>query len=330
MIKVSMRLFQRENGIWYVEFGRGKKRSLRTRNKAEAIRLYNRLKREYLAGKLMLLKHGPRTTLLDFEKEYLDWCENNRSRESFEKAKHVLRLFREVVGNKTLESLKKKDLDDYVNFLLQNGYAKTTVNLHLRTIKAAISKAVEWEYLKLHPFKGYKQLKVQQKPPRFLMPADVKKIEEVIDRPEWLLTFRLLVYTGMRRGELVNLFWKDVDLERELITVRRSKNYQSRVIPIHPDLKRELLKWYPAVGRVIPFSSKHHITHKLKEYFIKAGYKELRVHDLRHTFASLMVMAGVDLKTVQELLGHTSYKTTEIYAHLAPQHLKEAIRKLSI
>ena len=329
-LNISMRLFRRENGIWYVEFERGKKKSLRTRNKAEAVRLFNKLKREYLAGKLMILKHGVRITLSEFIKEYLEWCENNRSQETFQKARHVLKLFREIIGDKHLESLKKKDLDDYVSHLLQLGYSKVTVNVHIRTLKAAISKAVEWEYIKSHPFKGYKQLKIQQKPPRFLMPAEIRKIEQAIDKPEWLLVFRLLIYTGMRRSELVNLFWKDIDLERDIITVRKSKNFQSRVIPIHPNLKRELLKWYPAVGRVIPFSSKHHITHKLKEYFIKAGFKDLRVHDLRHTFASLMVMAGVDLKTVQELLGHTTYKTTEIYAHLAPDHLKDAIKKFPV
>ncbi len=196
-------------------------------------------------------------------------------------------------------------------------------------MKAAFSKAVEWEYLKQNPFKGYKLLKVQQKPPRFLLPNQVKQVEAVIDKKEWLFIFRLLVYTGMRIGEAVRLNWKDIDLERGIITVKKTKNFQSRVIPIHPKLKQELLKRYPAVGKVIGYS-RDHIEHKLKDYFRKAGFPELRVHDLRHTFASLMVMAGVDLKTVQELLGHTSYKTTEIYAHLAPYHLQDAIKKLSI
>ena len=329
MIKVNMRLFQRENGIWYVEFGRGKKKSLRTRNKAEAVRLFNKLKREYLAGKLIILKEGRKVLLSEFIQEYLDWAKNNRSEETYTKARHVLNRFKEVVGDVHLKSLTKRHLDEYVSRLLESGLSKVTVNVHIRTLKAAFSKAVEWEYVKENPFKGYKLLKVQQKPPRFLLPDEIKRIESVIDREEWLFAFRVLVYTGMRIGEAVRLTWKDIDLERGIITVRKSKNFQSRVIPIHPTLKSEFEKRYPAVGKVIGYC-RDHIEHKLKKYFRKAGFPELRVHDLRHTFASLMVMAGVDLKTVQELLGHTSYKTTEIYAHLAPYHLHDAIRKLSI
>ena len=329
MIKVSMRLFQRENGIQYVEFERGKKKSLRTRNKAEAIRLFNKLKREYLAGRLIILKEGTKVPLSQFTQEYLEWAKENRSEETYTKARHTLNRLREVVGDVFIQNLSKRHLDEYVSHLLSCGLSRVTVNVHIRTLKAALSKAVEWEYIKENPFKGYKLLKVQQKPPRFLLPDQIKQVEDVIDKEEWLFIFRFLVYTGMRIGEAVRLNWRDVDLERGIITVKKTKNFQSRVIPIHQNLKRELLKRHPAVGRVILYS-RDHIEHKLKQYFRKAGFPELRVHDLRHTFASLMVMAGVDLKTVQELLGHTSYKTTEIYAHLAPAHLQEAIKKLPL
>ena len=328
-LNINMRLFQRENGIWYVEFRRGVKKSLRTRNKAEAVRLFNKLKREYLAGKLIILKEGQKILLSEFIPEYLNWAKNNRSEETFTKARHTLNRLKEVIGDIYIQNFSRRHMDEYVNYLLDCGLSKVTVNVHIRTIKAAFSKAVEWEYLKENPLRGYKQLKVQQKPPRFLLPHQIQQVEEVIDKEDWLFVFRLLVYTGMRVGEACRLMWSDINLERDLITVRRTKNFQSRVIPIHPKLKQELLKRQPAVGKVVPFS-KDHVKHKIKEYLIKAGFPEIRVHDLRHTFASLMVMNGVDLKTVQELLGHSTYKTTEIYAHLAPAHLQEAIRKLPL
>ncbi|KJU83700.1 Integrase, catalytic core, phage domain protein, partial [Candidatus Magnetobacterium bavaricum] len=70
------------------------------------------------------------------------------------------------------------------------------------------------------------------------------------------------------------------------------------------------------------------ISKAMKTYFRTAGVESFRVHDLRHTFASLLVQKGIDLRTVQELLGHTSYSTTLIYAHLSQKHLENAIAKI--
>jgi integrase len=329
MIKVSMRLFQRENGIWYVEFGRGKKRSLRTRNKAEAIRLYNRIKREYLSGRLLILKEGQKTPLSEFTANYLEWAHENLAHSTYRKRAYILGRFRESVGDLFIQNLSTRHLDQYIAGLLATGVSRNTANTHIRHLKAAFTKAVDWELLKEHPFTRYKLLKVQQKPPAFLLPNQIEKVLNVIDSPEWRFIFKLFVYTGMRLGEVANLYWRDIDLRRGVITVRKAKNYQSRVIPIHPKLREELEARYPAVGKLVRYS-KDYIYHRLKRYFVEAGFPELRVHDLRHTFASLMVMAGVDLKTVQELLGHQDYRTTEIYAHLAPDHLHDAIRKLPL
>jgi len=324
-----MRLFKRENGIWYVEFERNVRRSLRTRSRDEAYRLFKRLQREYLRGNLKdFVKEGkPEIKLSKFAQEYLDWCEKALAPATHEKAVFVLKSFINFTGNKYLSSVGRRDLDSYVSYLLDKGYAKTTVNIHIRTLKAIFSKAVDWEYLEENPFAGYKALKTQSKPPAFLLPEDIEKVEKVIDDPDWLFIFRLFVYTGMRKGEVSRLKWEDVDLERELIVVKKSKNYRSRVIPIHPKLLPMLKERYGKGIKVCP-RSYFRLSRGMKRILVKAGYPHLRLHDLRHTFASLLVMRGVDLKTVQELLGHTDYRTTEIYAHLSPHHLKEAVRKL--
>ncbi|WP_456459842.1 tyrosine-type recombinase/integrase [Desulfurobacterium sp.] len=329
MIKVSMRLFQRENGIWYVEFKRGHKKSLRTRNKAEAVRLFNKLKREYLAGKLIVLKEGRKVLLSEFIPEYLDWARENLAPATYRKRLYVLNNFKEIVGDTYLKSLTRKHLDEYVSHLLATGVSRNTVNTHIRHLKASLTKAVEWEFAREHPFKGYKLLRVQQKPPTFLFPEQIGKVLKVIDDEFWVFVFKIFIYTGMRLSEVANLRWNDVDLRRGVIVVKKTKNYQTRIIPIHPKLREEIEKRLPAVGKVVP-CCKDYIYHKIKNYLKKAGFPNVRIHDLRHTFASLMVMSGVDLKTVQELLGHRDYRTTEIYAHLAPAHLQDAIRKLPI
>ncbi len=323
-----MRLFKRENGIWYVEFERNVRRSLRTKNRDEAYRLFKKLQREYLKGnvEVHVRNRSDKVKLSQFFDEYLSWCEKARAEGTYVKAEKVTKMFLEVVGDLKLSLLSRKHLDEYVSFMVSRGYAKTTVNIHIRTLKSILSKAVEWEYLEKNPFSGYKQLKVQEKPPAFLLPEDIEKVEEVIDNPDWLFVFRLFVYTGMRRGEIASLRWEDVDLDREVIVVKKSKNYKTRIIPIHEKLFFLLKERYGKGKKVSPFS--YHALSGIKRYLRKAGYSHIRIHDLRHTFASLLVMKGVDLRTVQELLGHEDYKTTEIYAHLSPLHLKEAVRKL--
>jgi integrase len=324
-----MRLFQRENGIWYVEFGRGKKKSLRTRNKAEAVRLFNKLKREHLAGRLIVLKEGRKVLLSEFIPEYLDWARENLAPATYRKRVYVLKNFKEIVGDIYLQSFSARHMDEYVSQLLATGISRNTVNTHIRHIKASLTKAIEWELIKEHPLKGYKLLRVQRRPPAFLLPEQIEKVLQVIDNEFWAFVFKIFIYTGMRLSEVANLYWRDIDLRRGVITVRKAKNYQARIIPIHPKLREGIEKRVPAVGKVVPYC-KDYIYHKIKGYLRKAGFSNMRVHDLRHTFASLMVMAGVDLKTVQELLGHQDYRTTEIYAHLAPNHLHDAIKKLPI
>jgi len=324
-----MRLFKRENGIWYVEFERNVRRSLRTRSRDEAYRLFKKLQREYLRGNLkrFVKEEKPEVSLTKFAREYLDWCEKARAESTYKKAEEVLKRFIHFTGNCLISSLSRKELDKYVTFLLGKGYAKTTVNFHIRTLKAIFSKAVDWEYLEENPFAGYKTLRVQTKHPRFLLPEDIEKVESVIDDPDWLFIFRLFVYTGMRKGEVSRLKWEDVDLDREVILVKKTKNYRSRIVPIHPKLLPLLKERYGKGMKVCP-RSYFRLDKGIKKFLKKAGFPHLRLHDLRHTFASLLVMKGVDLKTVQELLGHTDYRTTEIYTHLSPHHLKEAVKKL--
>jgi len=252
-LKFKMRLFKRENGIWYVEFERGKKKSLRTKDKALAQKLFNKIKRDYLKGKIILLSEGKKIRLSEFIEEYLTWARENRSEETYKKAAYTLNKFKEHIGDVYVKSLTKKHLDEYVSFLLAQSVSRTTANIHIRTIKSALSKAVEWEYVSKHPFEGYKQLKVHQKPPRFLLPEDIVKVEEMIDDDFWLFVFRIFIYTGMRLGEVLN---------RNIIKVEKTKTFQTRIIPIHPKLRTELEARMPAMGKVVPYA-KPTIEHRL-------------------------------------------------------------------
>ncbi len=145
------------------------------------------------------------------------------------------------------------------------------------------------------------------------------------------------MHTGLRFGELADLTWADVDLTRALLTVRTevAKNWRTRYVPLNTEAAGALTAWRPVKANpsahVFPGKEGGRLE-DIKTAWGKllrsANVTNFRFHDLRHTFASRLVMAGVDLNTVRELLGHTDIKMTLRYAHLAPEHKAAAVAKL--
>ncbi len=144
--------------------------------------------------------------------------------------------------------------------------------------------------------------------------------------------------TGMRLGELTALEWKEVDFKRGMIRVdnkedHHTKNYEPRTIPMNDQLI-EVLSTHPRrLDSPYVFARKNgEKFRKMRTSFENAvkrsGIPRVRFHDLRHSFASHLVMGGVDIRTVQELLGHKDIRVTMRYAHLAPDHLRNAVRVL--
>jgi integrase len=146
----------------------------------------------------------------------------------------------------------------------------------------------------------------------------------------------IALYTGLRKGELFHLKWISVDWTANTLTITAdtTKNNKSRQIPLNLFTRETLQGWYKQqeihdlvfpsrTGR--PFNN---IDHAWTSLLRRAGIENFRFHDLRHSFASRLVSAGVDLNTVRELLGHSDIKQTLRYAHLAPEHKSEAVNRL--
>jgi integrase len=148
---------------------------------------------------------------------------------------------------------------------------------------------------------------------------------------------RLALQTGLRFGELTGLRWHDVDLTRRIVTVVavNAKSGKTRHVPLNDGAVRILKTWRTSdvtpTGYVFPGAAGERLI-DVKTAWMPllrvAGVTGFRFHDLRHTFASRLVMAGVDLNTVRELLGHADLKMTLRYAHLAPDHKAAAVAKL--
>lgn len=225
----------------------------------------------------------------------------------------------------------------------RKGARAHTINFEVGAIRTVLNQAIKWGYLRENPTKEVTKLKTQDsKPVRFLTEDECHRLLEACPPDLYPIYFTFL-HTGMRKAELENLQWVDVDFKRNKIRIRGKEDWQpktgEREIPMS-DSVLELLKELKQANDkklkskyVFPHTDGGKIRFKLREKLIqiakKAGIEDLtRVHTLRHTFASHLVMKGVDLPTVMKLMGHSDIQTTMIYAHLAPDHLSVAVNKL--
>jgi integrase len=254
---------------------------------------------------------------------------------------------------------------------LKAGIKPATVNRDMGAIKAALNRAVEWGYLDANPLVRVKPAKVDhQGVLRFLSEDEELRLRDALDRREerqrearesanaWRIerdyptmpdlrarafTDRIeplvlvALNTGLRRGELFNLTWPDVDLTKATLTVRGegAKSGKTRHVPLNAEALATLAAWKAqgtGSGLVFPGDEGErldNINSAWRKLCRDAGLVAFRFHDLRHSFASKLVMAGVDLNTVRELLGHGDIKMTLRYAHLAPEHKANAVAKLT-
>jgi len=322
-----MKLFRRSNGYWYIRFERGKERSLRTKDRRLAEKLFREIQKEALKGRLILLEKQEKIDLETFFHEYLKWAEHHKSPESVRRDRHAFHNFLQAIGNKPLRSVSVRDVERFLTLCLERGRKRSGANVDYRHLKAAFSKAQEWGYLAANPFAKVKPLKVPKEPPRYLSPEEVFRVLEALkDDPDFRDVVLFALETGCRRREILNLTTKDLDFAHGFIYLR-GKGERTRAVPMTSRV-RELLKrrCRNRVGRIFPAWHPDTITkkwHKLMQR-LELNY---RFHHLRHTTASWLAAQGVPLQFIQELLGHSSITVTQIYAHLRPDILREALEE---
>jgi len=206
-------------------------------------------------------------------------------------------------------------------------------NRKLALLKAILNKAIEWDVLKdTNPAKKVSLFKENNTRDRFLAKEELENLYAEC-KGELLHIVKVAVHTGLRRGEIMGLTWKDVDINRKLIYVRRSgkfaystKSSKNRVVPMNDVVREVFLSILKQPNSDFIFNNTHR--NAFKEAMRRAKITNFRFHDLRHTFASYLVMAGVPLNTVRELLGHSNINMALRYSHLAPGHKSDAVEKL--
>ncbi len=253
---------------------------------------------------------------------------------------------------------------------LKRGKAKTTINRDITTLKACLSKAVEWELLDANPLQKLKPIRTDGLTrARYLTASEESALRNALgEREEQLRNKRasgnawrrarhqaelpdlstvafadhlqpmvlLSLNTGLRRGEILQLRWADVDLLHRELIVRgdNAKSGKTRHIPLNSEALTTLQQWRSdARSTAWVFAGNdgeqmQAVKTSWKGVLHSAAILDFRWHDLRHHFASRLVMNGVDLNTVRELLGHSDLTMTLRYAHLSPEHKADAVAKL--
>lgn len=293
-------------------------------------------------------------TLRLFADEYCSFIKQNRS-----KAYHVsvMSSFKHLIEffgvQKSIREIGLKETENFCSYLQQKVHKGFYV--YYRTLKAAFNKALEWGYVKENYFLKIKLPKKQKLTPVFINCAQLSVISYQIKNPTVNEFIIFAFYTGMRLDEIINLRWKNIDLDSRIITVGdenfTTKGRKQRFIPICEEALEALTRCKTQVAKgtpsfVLPLSNGENIScfvfckangeqytgDHISQCFkraCKAANVDSRIHfhTLRHSFASNLVQRGVPLYTIKELLGHSSISTTEIYSHLNMETLRDAIKK---
>ncbi len=334
--KADRGLFRRRGSPhWWIRFadenGRIRRESTGTTEKKLAREILGKNKTLVVEGRYLDKKKIPKTTFFQLCGEYWEtWGKHKRMKG----LREMIEIWKTGVGDVPLKDLSQRKIERFLNRRMKkDGISAATRNRHLTMLKAMLNKALKWGMISQNPAVDIERLREKNGRLRFLDQEEIRRfLNAASDCFRPILVTAL--HTGMRRGEIINLMWPEVDLKNRIITVLESKSGKKRMIPIDDTLhetlhifpsrfKRGYVFLSPRTGeRWVDFKKQFHTA------IDRAGIEDFRFHDTRHTFASHLVMAGVDIKTVQELLGHATLTMTMKYSHLAPDHRTRAIRIL--
>lgn len=251
----------------------------------------------------------------------------------------------ELSVQQKLREVEPEDVKRFLGFLGTQNYSKSTIARKLATLRSFYKFCLRRGYIKIHPLASIRTPKQEKRLPKFL---ELDQINRLLNTPDinTLLGARdramleVLFSTGVRVSELVELNFANVEFESGLIRVQ-GKGKKQRTAPIGPTAMQAISRYLElrrADARSASFDqnalfvNKHgqrlstrSVRRKLDKYLSEAGLDpSISPHTLRHSFATHMLNNGADLRSVQELLGHQSLSTTQIYTHLTTPRLKAA------
>ena len=270
-------------------------------------------------------------TFEEIAKRFLAYQRARLAPRSYEREDWVVNHQLKPFFRRKVAAIRRTDVQRYVTERRPDVSAGT-VSKELVVLKHLLRLAVEWEVMPFNPAQGVKGPKIPPGRVRYLQPTELRDLLDVC--PEWLRPIAALAAcTGMRRGEILGLRWLDVDMVNHRIMLPLTKNGEGRIVYLNQSA-------LAALGS-LPVDERTKMTDRLfaavtpnqasvafQRACQKLGIQDFRFHDLRHTAASWMRMAGADIHTVAQILGHKDLRMAIRYQHLSPAFLAEAVGRL--
>ena len=357
---VRYRKRQRGEGIvkvgrfWYRDYadpvtGQRVYKSLRTESKEDAEAAVRNERHERWQIAQGLRRDFPKRTLSQLFDEYMEHLGATRRANTVSNQVSVIRKFSRWLDDEmpAWRSLPLTDVDlalfeTWQKARIEQGIKPSSVNMECRTLSTVLGYAVRHGYVAQNPIGAGRlaRLRFDKEPPRFLSVIEIAKMREVLTG-NMLDFFDTALQTGLRLSELTHLRWSDVDFERAYIRVQpqgsewQPKTRSSiRTIGMRDEVRKVLERRFEQhVGETYVFGGEKpwnriSVGNGFRSGYEKAGIKGCNVHTTRHTFASYAVLSGVSLLALSKILGHSNITTTQIYAHLTPEHLENAMQMI--
>ena len=342
-----MFLSKRSNGYWYIwfydEHGRKHKLSTKCRQKSDALRFLSGFKLELENQKHPAPKDVFFKTVVE---EFMVFSVGVHTEATQAHFRTAAREFQRHLGNPRIREISVRDLERFFAAKQEEASRWTARRIYI-ALASMFEKAREWSYIDQNPFRSVKRPTPPQRTPIFFTTTELKTLLSSIKDPQLAILVKAGIYTGCRLGELLSLTWDDVDFEKLEVHVRNkagfvTKSKKERTLPMHPALKKILVGWKKQSKSQLVFAREQTLKWGVSQMSIRfksalrrsplpeKRKQELHFHSLRHTFATTLLQKSVPIYTVSRMLGHSSVKTTEIYAHAVPNNFKSQIEKIEL
>jgi len=292
---------------------------------------------EVIQGKFKIEDVKKYISIEDLIHKYLNWIKDNQKTSTREIS--VLKIFLNYIRIKRINEITTWDIEQYKSKRKKDSLKPSTINRELTVLRSMFNRAIEWSELKTNPVKGVKKAipfkeSEHERKAQYITLDDYSTIIENANSElrDFIIVAR---NTGMRVSEICKLRVSDINIFKEEIFIRDSKNYTQRSVPINNNSMEVLLRLIDqkeANEKIFKYHNKDSLGIAFRRLLAALNMKgRYRFHDLRHTFITDLVTKGFDLKTIMEITGHKDIRMLiERYTHPSRENKSLAVKSLDI